>query len=289
MTGSFKNPEDAAFCEANHFNDDLYIYYLEGRVPSVKEFFSHHFIGNWEEDGFSFLFFTKPADEVVEKFIENHTGYKLLDQYQMSYEEWQGGKFSRLRIGRFIIVPSWEMDRESIIERDQIRILLNPGVVFGNGLHATTRDCIEALELLQSVEPIQSALDLGCGTGILALVAVKSGCEKCFALDFNLLASQTTQNNVRLNGLTNRILVGNGRAEDFVHLPADLLMANIHYDVMKKLVESEGFFNKKWFILSGLLRSQARDISDRLERSGIRIMKRWEREGIWHTFWGRIS
>lgn len=271
----------------NQLYDELYIYYLEGRVPPVREFFNHHFIGNWEEDGFSFLFFSEPADELVKKFVEKSDGYKLLDQFQMSYEEWQGGKFSSLQIGRFLIIPPWEKDAAELLAPGKIRILLNPGVVFGNGLHATTQDCIEALELLYSVDPVRSALDLGCGTGILALVAGKLGCEKCFALDFNLLASQTANNNVKLNGLTERILVAQARAENFAHLPADLLIANIHYDVMKKLVDS--FFNKKWFILSGLLRSQARDILDRLQRPGVKILKKWVRDGIWHTFWGQIS
>ena len=284
-----KNSENAV-CGAKHPSyGDLHIYYLEGRVPSTTGSFNRHFIGNWEEEGFSFLFFSEPADGLVLKLIENHGGLKLLDQYQMSYEEWQGGKFSSLQIGRFMIIPPWEAEKTALVEPGNIKILLDPGVVFGNGLHPTTQDCIEALELLYLIDPIESALDLGCGTGILALVAGKLGCQKCFALDFNLLASQTASSNVKLNGLTHNILVAQARAENFVDLPTDLLMANIHYDVMKKLLESKDFFKKKWFILSGLLRSQAKDIADRLQRPGVKILKKWERDGIWHTFWGKIS
>jgi ribosomal protein L11 methyltransferase len=58
---------------------------------------------------------------------------------------------------------------------------------------------------------------------------------------------------------------------------------------MERLLESKGFFNKKWFILSGLLRSQAKDVAGRLQKPGVKILKKWERDGIWHTFWGRIS
>jgi ribosomal protein L11 methyltransferase len=286
---SVKNSENADFGAKYQSYGDLYIYYLEGRVPPVKEFFNRHFIGNWEEDGFSFLFFSEPADGPVVKFVENNDGFKLLDQYHMSYEQWQGGKFSSLQIGRFLVIPPWEDKKAGFIESGNIKILLDPGVVFGNGLHPTTQDCMEALELLHSIDPINSAMDLGCGTGILALVACKLGCKKCFALDFNLLASQTANNNVKLNNLSHKILVAQGRAENFVDLPTDLLMANIHYDVMKKLLGSEGFFKKRWCILSGLLRSQAKDIADRLQRPGVKILKKWERDGIWHTFWGKIS
>jgi ribosomal protein L11 methyltransferase len=285
---NLNNPENPDVNVKRQSYGDLYIYYLEGRVSSTPGFFNHFFIGNWEEDGFSFLFFSKPSDEFVLKFIENHGGLKLLDQYHMSYEEWQGGKFSSLQIGRFMIIPPWDADNACFVEPEN-KILLDPGVVFGNGLHPTTQDCIEALELLFSIEPIESALDLGCGTGILALVAGKSGCQKCFALDFNLLASQTANKNVKLNNLTHNILVAQARAENFVDLCTDLLIANIHYDVMKKLLRSEGFFNKKWFILSGLLRSQAQDIADQLLRPGVKILKKWERDGIWHTYWGKIS
>lgn len=267
----------------------LYIYYLEGKLPSAIRFVHPHFIGNWEEEGFSFLFFSEPSDEFVLKFIQCHRGLKLLDQYHMSYEEWQGGKFSWLQIGRFLIIPPWENTELDVVNPEQIKITLDPGVVFGNGLHPTTQDCIEALELLCSSHSIECALDLGCGTGILALVAAKLGCRKCLAVDFNLLASQTATRNVKENGLTNNILVAQAKAEDLVGLPADLLMANIHYDVMQRLLESNGFYNKKWYILSGLLRSQAKAVTDRLERSGVKILKKWEREGIWHTFWGKIS
>jgi ribosomal protein L11 methyltransferase len=286
---SLKNSEHFACGTKHQSYSELYIYYLEGRVPPATLFFNPHFIGNWEEEGFSFLFFSEQSDGFVLKFIENHDSLKLLDQYHMSYEEWQGGKFSSLQIGRFLIIPPWEDKKKGVMEPDNIKILLDPGVVFGNGLHPTTRDCIEALELLSSIHAIEFALDLGCGTGILALVSAKLGCRKCFALDFNLLASQTASSNVKLNSLTDNILVAQARAEDFVDLPADLLMANIHYDVMERLLESKGFFKKKWFILSGLLRSQAKDVAGRLQKPGVKILKKWERDGIWHTFWGRIS
>ncbi len=286
---SLKNSEHSACGTTHQSYGELYIYYLDGRVPTATRFFNPHFIGNWEEDGFSFLFFSEQSDEFVLKFIENHGGLKLLDQYHMSYEEWQGGKFSSVQIGRFWIIPPWEDKKTGVIKSDNNKILLDPGVVFGNGLHPTTRDCIEALELLNSIDSIEFAIDLGCGTGLLALVAGKLGCRKCFALDLNLLASQTASSNIKLNGLTDNILVAQARAEDFVDLPADLLMANIHFDVMQRLLESKSFFNKKWFILSGLLRSQAKNVADRLQRPGVKILKKWERDGIWHTFWGKIS
>ena len=164
--------------------------------------------------------------------------------------------------------------------------MLDPGVVFGNGLHSTTRDSLKALEMVFSRDPVKSAMDLGTGTGILALATSLLGCDRILAIDINFLAANTALRNIRLNGLENKIMVAQGRAEDFIDSNSDLVIANIHYDVMKSLLASRNFYNKKWFILSGLLRSQAREVRSDLSRHRINIINSWECDGIWHTLLG---
>jgi ribosomal protein L11 methyltransferase len=129
-------------------------------------------------------------------------------------------------------------------------------------------------------------LDLGCGTGILALAAIRLGCQRATAVDYNLLACKTALNNVHLNSLTDNILVINGRAERFTSKATDLLVANIHYNVMKKLIGTEGFLRQKWFILSGLLHSEEKKVSDYLSTLPVVIVKRWNEDNIWHTMLG---
>ena len=80
-----------------------------------------------------------------------------------------------------------------------------------------------------------------------------------------------------------------GLAQEIVAVDAELVIANIHYPVMKGLIASEGFLSKKGFILSGLLRSQAREIEAELSRKPVKIIKKWELEGIWYTFFGKIT
>ena len=65
-------------------------------------------------------------------------------------------------------------------------------------------------------------------------------------------------------------------------------IANIHYDVTKTLIFQDNFYKKKRIILSGILRSQARDITGMLARSPVNILKNWEHNGTWHTFCGEI-
>lgn len=261
----------------------LFIYYLEGLLPIEAKVSSPHFIGNWEEDGFSFLFFTQPAQEIIDRLISPLPQLKLLDVFEMTNEEWQGGRLTPMQVGAFLLRPPWE---SAEIEEELTEIILDPGVVFGNGLHPTTRDCLEAIEIACAGRKVESMLDLGTGTGILALAAAQRGCKKALAVDFNLLAAQTAHKNVVGNRLTDQILVINGKAEDFTDLATDLLVANIHYEVMKNLIRTPGFLKQKWFILSGLLTSEAEKISTFLATQPVLVLKRWNTEGNWQTLLG---
>lgn len=262
---------------------DLYIYYLSGRFRFGRGFTPDGYIGSWEEEDFSFLFFTRPNLELVEATIGHRSDLNLLDHYHMTYDQWQGDEALPRRIGRFLISPPWcAIDRN---EAD-LPIILDPGVVFGTGTHPTTRDCLEALQLAFEDSSIRTALDLGTGSGLLALAAAHLGCRKVLATDLNLLAARTAQRNVRLNGLTHRIVVAQGDAEKFMDYTSDLVVSNIHYDVMKNLIHTRGFLEKRRFILSGLMRLEAARIESTLANLPVKILQRWDQDGIWHTFYG---
>jgi ribosomal protein L11 methyltransferase len=262
---------------------DLHIYYLSGR-PSPEPEPDAHFIGNWQEEDFAFLFFTRPAPRAVARLLAAQPHLTLLDKYHMTYEQWQGGPLRPLRAGRFRVSPPWD---PASPEDPAIDIRLDPGVVFGNGMHPTTRHCLEAIDQVFDAGPVASAVDLGTGTGLLALAAAKRGCPRTLAVDSNRLAARTAWANVRRNGLDHRVLVVQGRAEDWIDGPGALLIANIHHEVMQRLIGAEGFAAKQWFVLSGLLRHQAEQTADRLAGKPVRIVRRWEHDGVWHTFLGK--
>jgi ribosomal protein L11 methyltransferase len=262
---------------------DLYIYYLSGRFRPGRNFNPEHYIGCWEEGEFSFLFFTRPKINLVEAAVNRLAGLELLDHYHMTYEQWHGGDIVPHRIGRFFISPPWfEVDKQ----KADATIILDPGVVFGTGTHPTTRDCLAALQLAFEDTTIRSALDLGTGTGLLALAAARLGCPKVLATDLTLLAARTALRNVKLNGLSERILVAQGDAEKFMDFTSDLVVTNIHYEIMKKLIGTTGFLKKKRFILSGLMRSEAAHIESTLADLPVEIIHRWDQDEIWHTFYG---
>ena len=267
---------------------DLFIYYLKGRLKAASGMFQNNFIGNWEEDNDSFLFFSSPASRQIQNLLYHQRQLSYVDSYEMSYDQWLGEVFSTFEHGKFRITPTWESG-EGGTSGDKIRILLDPGLVFGTGTHPTTRDCLEALEAAADSKEFNTVLDLGTGTGLLSLAAARLGSKRVVAVDLNFLAARTAARNVQLNQLEDRVVIVQGKAEDVIAYPADLVIANIHYDVMRHLVSAQGFLDKKRFILSGLLRSEAKAIADSLARHRVKILKQWTRDGIWHTFYGRIQ
>jgi ribosomal protein L11 methyltransferase len=270
-------------------HQELYIYYLKGRLKADGTLLPATCIGNWEEEEDSFLFFSRPAYEQVERLLSRQPQLSYIDSYHMPYEQWLGETFTTFEHGKFRVIPLWETSPDQkTTSGAKLSILLDPGLVFGTGTHPTTRDCLEALELAAGPNTFNTVLDLGTGTGLLALAAARLGCKGVVAVDLNFLAAKTAERNVRLNGLQNRVVTVQGRAEDMIAYPADLVIANIHYHVMRQLVNDKGFLTKKSFILSGLLRSEAKDIVEILARHPVKIIKQWTHEGIWHTIYGVI-
>ncbi len=261
---------------------DLHIYYIKGCIEPEK--LPHHeaFLGNWEEEEDSFLFFKEPADEIVHELIRQQPQAVLQDTFCMPYEQWQGGATWPLQVGRLSVVPPWHPQAHAL----ENSILLDPGVVFGTGSHPTTRDCLAAMQLAFDHQPVDRVLDLGTGTGLLALAAARLGARRVLAVDLNRLAAQTAHRNVLANRLHACILVVQGNAKNFMDLPFDLMISNIHYAVMRQLVREPGFRRHKQFVLSGLLRSQALEIEYLLRAGRAKILCKWEQEGIWHTFYG---
>jgi len=265
--------------------NQLYIYYLQGKVgPKAKEF-GEYFIGNWEEGDTSFLFFSRPATGQIERLLAAQPQLNFKDEFCMSYDDWHGEKFSQRKAGRFMLIPAWD---NTPTDNETIPIIIDPGVVFGVGNHPTTQDCLECIDHIISTYQIKSTLDMGTGTGVLAIAAARLGCPNNYAVDNNFLAAKTALKNVNINKLNNQIHVVCARAENFMDHTTDLLIANIHYDIMKQLICDPGFLKNKYIVLSGLLRSEMKHVETMLKECKVKIIKKLETEGIWNTICGSI-
>lgn len=186
-----------------------------------------------------------------------------------------------VRIGRRLLIrPLWI---DLAPKHDDVVIALDPGMAFGTGTHPTTQLCLEAIEDL--IEPKQDILDLGCGSGILAIAAAKLGAHKVIGVDIEERAVSTTMENAEVNGVADRIEAYQGSLETL--LPSarrfDFMLVNILAKViiamcgqgLGQLVRPGGKA-----IFSGIIDTQADDVEAALRQTGLEPYKR-RQQGDW--------
>jgi ribosomal protein L11 methyltransferase len=158
------------------------------------------------------------------------------------------------RADPFWIGPSWEGAPD-----DAIAIVIDPGLAFGTGAHATTRLC---LELLAEVSP-GSLLDAGCGSGVLSIAAAKLGFSPVHALDDDAFAVETTINNAKANGVA--VFANAGDVTLFALPTVDVAVANIALDTVELLAAR---LDARELVVSGYLERDVPTSSDwtRVER-----------------------
>ena len=185
--------------------------------------------------------------------------------------------FKPLEIGnRLAVCPSWE----SYENRDGRHVLtIDPGAAFGTGAHDTTRLCLTVLDRL--CRPGQTLLDVGCGSGILAISALLLGCDSAVGVDIDPLAVKVAKENASLNGLSDRTEFVCGDLVEAVTGQYDLVCANIVADVIIQLCDSVLPFLKDegLFLCSGIIDSRESDVLEKLEQVGLRVRDRAESGG----------
>jgi ribosomal protein L11 methyltransferase len=167
---------------------------------------------------------------------------------------------------------------------------LEPGMAFGTGLHSTTRMCLTCLEEL--VQPGHRVLDMGTGSGILALGAARLGAGHVLALDNDVIAVAAARENIALNGLEDVIDVCEGSVDHFT--PEDLhrfdgIALNILAEVIVEMMEQGIASLLKpggWLLASGILAQAQRQVMTQFERRGFQTIERLQQEE-WVTLCGR--
>jgi ribosomal protein L11 methyltransferase len=229
----------------------LFIYEVRAEFPDDPSEPPSSYLGLWNEDDFAYLFFTQPEDAFVRGLVAPDQS-ELVARHELAYKDWQTGLPSEgLTGGGLLFVPA---DHPSPPAN---AILLDPGVVFGDGNHATTLACLQLLaEMVEGISP-RRVLDLGTGTGILSLAAMALGAESVVAVDCIRLAARTAHYNVHLNRAETTISVVLGQARHFLDIPYDLVLANLPFHVLRDLaVRGDAPLHRAW-IVSGINAPQA--------------------------------
>lgn len=194
--------------------------------------------------------------------------------------------YKPFRAGRTLVVkPTWE--RYETQPGDKI-IEIDPGMAFGTGTHETTGLCLDLLE--EYVTPGTRVMDVGTGSGILAIGAALLNASTVLAVDIDPVAVKVAKENVAQNGLAHKISVMEGDLVRDVHETFDLCIANILADVicflcvpLKTKIRPGGIF-----ICSGIIRDREQDVADALAASGYTVIKRLHR-GEWVAMVSRLG
>ena len=178
------------------------------------------------------------------------------------------------------VVPQWidyhPQDHEKVV-------LLDPGAAFGTGTHETTKLCLSMLDRL--VKKDISILDIGTGSGILAITGLLLGAKSADAIDIDPLSVKAAKENAKLNGVDDRLTVKLGNLLDQVHGQYDIITANIVADVIISLLADIKPFMKPngILILSGIIRERQADVERALTEHQYVVNEKYQ-DGEWIAF-----
>jgi ribosomal protein L11 methyltransferase len=178
-----------------------------------------------------------------------------------------------IRIGRLVINPA---DRPH--QPGALRLIDGPA--FGSGLHPTTALCLEMLDEEMAVKPPDGILDVGAGSGILALAALAAGVPRAVAIDIDGAAVDAARDNARLNGLTARLRLIQG-GPSAVRGQWPLVLANVLAAPLVTMAPdlSQRVASHGRLILSGIRSSLSDDVERSYRRAGLRLVRRTTRDG----------
>ena len=185
--------------------------------------------------------------------------------------------FRPIHLGKIVVVPEW-IDYQP--QEDERIVLLDSNMAFGTGEHETTSSCVELLQ--EYLTPSSVCIDVGCGSGILGISALKLGAAKAYLTDIDPIAVESATHNCALNGVAENAVVAHSNLLDNTEIQADIMLANITGEVLKLLAPSIPKNLKKdgVLILSGIIESRLQMVKEAYENVGMHVVVE-KRKGEW--------
>ncbi len=178
---------------------------------------------------------------------------------------------------RIVVKPSWEEYEPDAA--DELVIEIDPGMAFGTGTHPTTALCVALLErYIQS--PEDAVLDVGCGSGILSMASALLGVKSVVGVEIDPVAVEVAKENIKRNGLEQRVQVIEGDLTQGLSVTADIVAANLMADLVIRLSKdvAKHLRGRGIYISSGILVEKKESVASAIEESGFEILEILERD-----------
>lgn len=243
-------------------------------------------INNFDFEGVVIKGYLEESNDLVDKIDLLKQNIRLIESYGIDYapgevsiseiedsdwaEEWKK-YYKPARVGEHLIIkPTWE---EFDTQDGDIVIDIDPGMSFGTGTHETTQMCMQQLE--KNVHQHDTVIDVGCGTGVLAIAAAKLGAINTLAIDLDEDAVRVAKENVELNGVKNRVNVKHGNLLDMVDLQANVIVGNLLAEIVVMLADGIGKFLEEdgTFISSGIILEKVDMVVEALEKNDLEVVE----------------
>ena len=223
----------------------------------------------------------------IEDMAANCAGTLPLGSLEMTKREIEGDDwieiwrthFRPIHLGAIVVVPEWieynKQDGEEIVKLDN-------NMAFGTGEHETTSMCVELLQ--QYLTPDSVCIDVGCGSGILGISAIKLGAKYAYLTDIDAVAVESAKHNALLNGVSDKLTVARSNLLDDSSLKADIMLANITADILENLAPSIPKNLKKGgtLILSGIIDCKLDRVIEVYSAQGLTLDKK-VKKGEWNA------
>lgn len=187
--------------------------------------------------------------------------------------------FRPIHLGKIVVVPEWI---DYTPTADEKVVLLDSNMAFGTGEHETTSMCVELLQEYLTENSV--CIDVGCGSGILGISAIKLGAKKAYLTDIDPVAVDSANHNAALNGVADKVTVSHSNLLDENKVTGDVIVANITAEVLALLSPSIPKYLAEGgaLILSGIIHDRLNMVKETYEREGLFV--EYEREkGEWHA------
>jgi ribosomal protein L11 methyltransferase len=256
--------------------DRLWVYECRAERSPPTEPERAGYLGLWPEPPYYYFFFDRQVDAWLAGWLSSNNLLRLNARYHLDYLQWQQLEHEELKAGslriRFVAPGAPPPEEDRVLH-------VIPGLSFGTGLHPTTRGCLLLVDRIFRHSPGLSVVDLGTGSGILALACTALGARRTWAVECNPLAVREAHRNVRANRREDQIACIAADGLNVLRGSRDLLLMNLEAASLPGVLQGPEWRRYPRAVLSGFLESQWQEfepmIPSAFRESGRVVLDGW--------------